>query len=57
MMKKIGEKNRLISFFCGEKNLNKNKDFVKLYPLFFSPIYNIRGCFFSVSLRKYDFFL
>lgn len=24
---KSGEEERVISFFCGEKNLNKNKDF------------------------------
>lgn len=32
---KIGEENRLISFFCGEKNLNKNKDFFKTYLFLF----------------------
>lgn len=56
----------MISFFCGEKNLNKNKDFfLTLIHFFFSsPFYIIWGMFFFCESRrnknifgKYDFFL
>ena len=49
-----GEEKRVISFFCGEKNLNKNKGFfLTLIHFFFSsPFYIIRGMFFFCKLRR-----
>lgn len=50
---------RVISFFCGEKNLNKNKDFfLTLIHFFFSsPFYIIWGMFFFVNQEEIRIFL